>query len=327
MVTIVDAGSWQLSEADENLHQAGAQLLWNESYYFDFATADGSLAGYLRLGLYPNWKRAWYWACLVRSGQPVLLLADDMLPVPEQGVSTVRGAGVAAEHEVRSPLESVVVRLDGQAAVLANPAATAAEPGTRPACRLALELEWVTAGGIYPYHGMPRYEIPCEVSGTVTAGTERFAVSGTGERDHSWGERDWWHLSWLWTAGRLADGTAFHGMQANVGIDAAWPAFIVPPGGAITGRPGFTAATSFAADGHPASARLLVPGLTLTAVPLAFGPVLMTAPDGRTSRLARALCRFSAPDGRHGFGWTEWNQPPGWREHPWAPGPAAGEPA
>ncbi len=49
--------------------------------------------------------------------------------------------------------------------------------------------------------------------------------SGWGERDHSWGERDWWQISWLWSSGRLADGTAFHGMQANIGFAIGWPSF------------------------------------------------------------------------------------------------------
>ncbi len=50
-------------------------------------------------------------------------------------------------------------------------------------------------------------------------------------------------------------------------------------------------------------------GLDLRIEPLAFGPVVLEAPDGRVSRFPRALARFDAADGRSGLGWIEWNQP------------------
>ncbi len=55
----------------------------------------------------------------------------------------------------------------------------------------------------------------------------------------------------------------------------------------------------------------------MTAVPIAFAPVAMTSPDGRLAHFPRAMCEFTADDGRTGYGWTEWNQPPGWRDHGW----------
>jgi hypothetical protein len=50
-------------------------------------------------------------------------------------------------------------------------------------------------------------------------------------------------------------------------------------------------------------------GIEVAIEPLAFGPVLLTADDGRTSRFPRAMARFTAKDGRTGRGWIEWNQP------------------
>jgi hypothetical protein len=149
-------------------------------------------------------------------------------------------------------------------------------------------------------------------------GEAEVAVSGWGERDHSWGERDWWQVSWLWSSGRLADGTAFHGMQANIGFAIGWPSFAAPPGGAVSHLTGFSAQTDFGPGDFPRQSRLRIPGAPMTAIPLAFAPVAMTSPDGRVSHFPRALCRFIADDGRSGYGWTEWNQPPGWREHGWS---------
>lgn len=318
MVTIVDHGTWQLAAADEQLHPPGTQLLWNESYYFDFATPDGSVGGYVRLGLYPNWDRAWYWACVVRPGQPLVLVADNAAGLPAAGGTDLLTDSYCAGQQVTEQLNTAKVSLDAMATVLQDPAAAYGGQDPAAGTNLVLDLEWTTAGGVYPYRDLPRYEIPCEVTGTVSIGGHQLAINAWGERDHSWGERDWWQISWLWTSGRLADGTAFHGMQANIGFAVPWPSFAVPPGGELRHVTGFSAETEFGSDDFPAASRLRLPGAPMAVVPVAFAPVAMTSPAGLVSHFPRAMCRFTAEDGRTGFGWTEWNQPPGWREHGWS---------
>jgi hypothetical protein len=318
MVKIVDHGTWELAAADEGLHEPGPERLWNESYYFDFAAPDGSAGGYVRLGLYPNWERAWYWACVVRPGQPTVLLADNAAPLPAPWTTTLQTAGYVATQAITGPLGSARVNLDATAALVPDPAAAYGDLGAAQPVRLGLDLEWATVGGVYPYKDLPRYEVPCRVSGTVRLDGEELVIDGYGERDHSWGERDWWQISWLWSSGRFGDGTAFHGMQANIGFAIPWPSFSVTPAGDLGHLDGFCAHTDFAPDGLPRRSRLLVPGSPMTAEPLAFAPVAMTSPDGRLSHFPRALCRFTADDGRAGYGWTEWNQPPGWRDHGWS---------
>jgi hypothetical protein len=318
MVKIVDHGTWTLSPDDERLHEPGPQQLWNESYYFDFAADDGSIGGYVRLGLYPNWNRAWYWACVVRPGEPAVLLADNAAPLPAAGRTDLHTDAWAATQDITVPLESARLSLDATAAVLREPAAAYGDLTAAEQVHLELDLEWTTIGGAYPYKDLRRYEIPGSVTGSVGVGPDRLRISGWGERDHSWGERDWWQISWLWTSGRLGDGTAFHGMQANIGFPIGWPSFVVTPAGELTHRSGFSAKTTFSADGFPERSRLRLPGAPMEAAPLAFAPVAMTAPDGRVSHFPRALCRFETDDGRSGYGWTEWNQPPGWQGHGWS---------
>ena len=318
MVQIVSHGTWQLASSDEELHPAGAGLLWNESYYFDFAASDGSIGGYVRLGLYPNWDRAWYWACIVRPGAPTVLVADNAAALPAPGSTRLRTDWGSASQEITEPLRLARISLDATGALLPDPAAAYTDLRSAEQVSLGLNLQWRTVGGAYPYKDLPRYEIPCQVSGTARVGHETISISGWGERDHSWGDRDWWQVSWLWSSGRLDDGTAFHGMQANIGFAIGWPSFAVTPAGELRHLSGFAAQTDFAPDGFPVQSRLLVPGAPMRAVPLAFAPVAMTSPDGRVSNFPRALCQFTADDGRTGYGWTEWNQPPGWADHGWS---------
>jgi hypothetical protein len=302
MTPIVNKGSYPLGAADEAPHPAAADLLWNESYYLDFVTADGRAGGYVRLGLYPNWDRAWYWACLVRDGQPAVTIVDHDVPLPGGDSLAVAGAGFQAGYAVPRPLELARATLESD--------------------RLGLDLQWQTAGGVYGYSLVPRYEIPCTVTGTVRVDGEEIAVSGFGERDHSWGVRDWWSVSWLWSSGRLEDGSYLHAMRPNLGFELPWPSFIVPPGGVLTAAGGLTVATDFTAAGQPERSRLRLPGADLTVTPRDLVSITMTSPGGIDAHFARALCTFRAADGRNGYGWTEWHQPSGWRDHGWQAAPA-----
>jgi hypothetical protein len=294
---------------DERHHSPGAEALWSESWYFDFSTADGTLGGYVRLGLLPNARRAWYWACLVGEGRPLVTVRDHDVPLPPRRSLEVRGEGLWAELVCEAPNDHWSVRLEAFAVALDDPAeAYRGERGDRVA--LGLDLEWEAAGDVFPYPAMTRYEQAGTVHGEVLVGNERIAFEGWGERDHSWGVRDWWTIPWCWTAGRLDDGTAFHAATTLLS-DVDWhPGFIVAPGATETTTiTGFTVATDTGAGDLPTAARMRLHDLDLTVTPRAHAPVLIVAADGRVSRLARALCRFDAADGRSGYGWTEWNQP------------------
>ena len=70
-------------DSDEGRHEPTTDPLWNESWYFDFATTDGAVGGYVRLGLYPNQRSAWYWAYLVGDGRPLVAVRDHEVPLPK----------------------------------------------------------------------------------------------------------------------------------------------------------------------------------------------------------------------------------------------------
>jgi hypothetical protein len=176
-----------------------------------------------------------------------------------------------------------------------------------------LDLEWETDGAAYAYPpGTTRYEVPCRVHGEVLVGDERIAVDAIGERDHSWGERDWWVLGWTWSAGWLDDGTRFHGTTVRLGDDVVpyHPGFVLPPGGPLAGVDHTAATHVLGEHGFPTSATTSYDDLSLEVEPVAFAPVLLEDGAGRVSRFPRALCRFRDPaTGRTGAGWAEWNQP------------------
>ncbi len=295
--------------ADERRHDPDAARLWNESHYLDFVAADGRLAGYARIGRYPNLGVTWWTATVVGPGRrPVFSVSYDLPLVDGTGLQ-VAGAGHDVDGVVEAPLDRL--RLAGTVPAVCH--ADAADvyrdaPGEPTA--LAFDLVWTTDGRPYHYDVTSRYEVPCLVSGTVTVGDETLAVTGQGQRDHSWGERDWWAFGWCWMAGRLEDGTRVH--VADIRIPGSPVAFgYVQHAGRVDPVERLVVTEELGVEGMPTAARVEADpgGLILDVTPRAYGPLVLRADDGRVSRFPRAQVDLVAADGRTGSGWIEWNQP------------------
>lgn len=294
--------------ADERPHAPGPEPLWNESWYFDWAQPDASLGGHVRLGLYPNLGVAWYWACLVGEGRPLVTVIDHEVPVPAAGLE-VRTEGLWAAHNLETPLDHWSLGCEAFAVGVDDPAETYGDlRGDR--VPFGFDLEWETDGGPYPYPGVDRYEVPCRVHGEVLVGQERIDIDGSGQRDHSWGVRDWWTHGWSWTSSALDDGTRTHATQVARGDDEIYSTgYVQAPGGTPEASARVSRGQDLGREGLPDRGWVRLDDLELEIEPLQFSPVLLTGPEGQTSRLPRALCRYRAGDGRTGVGWTEWNQP------------------
>jgi hypothetical protein len=294
--------------AEEGRHAPGAEELWNESWYFDAVSDDGLLGIYTRLGLYPNLGVSWMTTFLCGPERPTVAIVDFAAPLPAGEQLTVERAGLRAEHICEAALERFRVRLGGIGEAHADAAALLRGESGDPV-DVSLDLEWQTLGEPYSYRVATRYEIPCRVSGTVRIGEETLEMRGAGQRDHSWGTRDWWSAEWMWSAGQLHDGTRFHGVEFRIpGAPPIGVGYLQPPEGGVVELDGVTASEQVGADGLITAARIAYGELALEIEPIAFGPLRLQAPDGRLSHFPRAMCRVRAEDGRTGVAWVEWNR-------------------
>ncbi|MGB8651314.1 MAG: hypothetical protein WCD35_11695 [Mycobacteriales bacterium] len=306
------AADWAVDDRDEGSHEPGGERLWNESWYADFVTADGSLGGYLRLGLSPNQGSAWVLVALAGPGRPTVLVDDKGAPLPGEGPVQVTTSAYRFALQTVEPLRSWRVHGEGRGSSFPDPAGILrGEQGAD--CALALDLTWTTDGEPYRYPVGTRYEIPCLVSGTVTLGGEVHHLSGAvGQRDHSWGVRDWEQATWCWSACRLDDGTRAHltridlpGLRLDLG-------YLQRVGG-MTAVGTCQAVHGDAVAGLPSGSHLLLrpsgPGeeLGLDVTPLAHAPTTVPTSSGAPQPFPRAMARFRVPDGREGLGWIEWN--------------------
>jgi len=143
----------------------------------------------------------------------------------------------------------------------------------------------------------------------VRIGEQAIELRGPGQRDHSWGVRDWWSAEWMWSAAHLQDGTRLHGVEFRLpGAPPMGIGYSQPPDGGVQELDAIRASEQPQRDGLIASARIGYGELEVDVDPLAFGPLLLSAPDGRISQFPRAMCRVRATDGREGLAWVEWNR-------------------
>ena len=297
---------------DEFRHEPGDEQLWNESWYFDVVAPDCSWGMYARLGLYPNLAQAWWWAVVVRQGEPLLLVRDHTLDLPKTGSSfEVRGDGLWADVHCHEAMQRWQVNFEGVAVALDDPTeAYRSERGDRVA--VEFEFDWEAVAPWFAYPGVARYEQSCVVTGDVQIkGDESLSLVTpvAGQRDHSWGLRDWWSFPWVWTAGALDDGTRFHASRPEIDGVKYEPGYVVRDGQLVGGLR-FDVDVIEGPDGLPSTTTMNINGLDLVARPQLVGGVAMESPDGRVGLLHRAASTFTTGDGREGVGWMEWNLPP-----------------
>jgi Ecdysteroid kinase-like family len=300
----------QPSHDDESAHAAGDEPLWSESWYADFADAAGGFGGWVRIGLIPNQRTAWLHALLCGPELPTVAVVDFEVPLPADPWALQTGA-VDFTHSVGDPLHTYRIGLHGRGQSFPDPAALLRAEQGAPV-EVAIDLVWSTDGTPYKYRLTTRYEIPCRVSGTVSVDGRRYTVDSVpGQRDHSWGVRDWWGMDWVWSALHLDDGTHMHAVDIRIpGVPAVGIGYVQDRGGAVTDLQTIATRETFDADGLPATATLAVDpgGITATIDVRGHAPVLLVAADGRISQFPRVWATVSTADGRHGVGWLEWNR-------------------
>ncbi|SPM42315.1 phosphotransferase [Mycobacterium numidiamassiliense] len=299
----------QPSEDDEGTHTPTAEPLWSESWYADFVDAAQGLGGWFRIGLIANQQTAWVQALLCGPDLPTVAVAADVPLPPDPWV--VRADGLELGHAASTPLQCYRVDLRGQGQSYSDPSALLRGEAGTPV-ELTMDLVWATDGTPYKYRITTRYEIPCTVSGTVTVDGKTYEFdSVAGQRDHSWGVRDWWSMNWVWSALHLDDGTHVHGVNMRIpGVPNFSVGYVQDPKGALTELDAVNTRESFDINGLPVDATLVFDPADLTTNLEVHGnaPVRLTAEDGRVSEFARAWVGVNTADGRSGVGWIEWNR-------------------
>ena len=135
------------------------------------------------------------------------------------------------------------------------------------------------------------------MEGTVTVDGEELELRGVGQRDHSWGTRDWWAMDWVWSAGHLDDGTRFHAVELRLpDAPRIGVGYVQPPDGDLIELDAVRASEEVGDDGLITAARLeLDPaGLELAVAPIGWGPLRHRVPSRSITTLSIRSRRFAA---------------------------------
>jgi hypothetical protein len=292
---------------DEGPHPPGSEPLWNESWYFDVADPVQGAGAYVRLGLTPGQGSAWYTALICGPDRPTVAVVNFTAPLPGEDL-VVRTEAFTATQACEEPLNRYRVALRGRGESHADPAGLLRGEAGEPV-DVELELVWSTAAPPYAYRLTTRYEIACTVSGTLRVGDEVIELrDAAGQRDHSWGVRDWWSMDWIWSAGHLEDGTHLHGLDLRLpGQRPIGAGYVIAPDAAPDELALARAQETMAPDGLGGATVQQLGDLEVRFEPLGHGPLRLQADDGRVAMFPRAWGTLRAADGRKGVGWMEWN--------------------
>ncbi|KAJ1337167.1 Ecdysteroid kinase-like family [Microdochium nivale] len=299
---------------DEQQHVPGPEKDWNESWYFDFVDREQGVAGWVRLGLLPNREGNWYQATLTRKGEPTIIVSDFQAPPPGDRLH-IKTAGIDATHEVLEPLKQFRLTLQGTGH---RHTQNAFYDESEPAAALGLDLEFGTDGVPYHYRITTRYEIPCLVTGTITLGDgSNISLSQVpGQRDHSFGVRDWWSMDWVWASFHMDNGTRYHATELRLPE--------VPRiGMGYAQRDGRACEIEHLACDEIKDKSGLVVSMTMRikllgseeeilakVVPVSHTAIRLPSSDTRVALFDRAWAEVELDNGEKGVGWFEWNHNP-----------------
>ena len=296
--------------------------LWRESYYFDFYDEDADLAYFSSIGNRVNKGNMGSVAALVWEGT-TYVRKDYSHPTVNEAIQV---DGLL--YEAVTPNEEWRVRHLGQINEF-EPGSNALElPADeypfrdKPLHTLDMDLHYEgihdpvyydpegEAREIFSsmYHGHSDQAL--RVTGSVRIGDETVEIDCYGERDHSWGIRDWRDPdTWQWTTAVFDDDTAVNFWEVRKPEGTAVEGYLH-----LDGRSELVAdievTTQYREDGYTQDTfdvtvtdhegrSLDVSAETLTVVPVNFSY------DDEVTTVRRTPTRYEA-NGKTGHGWTEY---------------------
>lgn len=301
---------------------ASEDPLWRESYYFDFYDPDSGLAYFSSIGYRINKGH---------MGSSVAFVWDDETYVTKDYAYPTENEAVQADgllYEAVTPNEEWRVRHLG--------AINRFEPGSDAMERSPTEFPFaehplytldmdLTCVGIHdPVYYEPAGESSdvfsslytghadqgLTVTGSVTLGDRTVEVDGVGERDHSWGIRDWRAPErWQWTSAVFDEDTALNFWQVETSDESAVEGYLHLDGESANVED-VAVETAFSEDGvtpdtfdltvTDARGRELDVGADAgTVVPINFEY------EDEVTTIRRTPTEYSA-EGTDGYGWTEY---------------------
>jgi hypothetical protein len=208
------AGHWPRSlpdvrwtAVDEGRHQPTADPSWCERWWFDAWTSDAGTGCYAEIVILPPRQQAWYWAAVVRAGEPLLSVVDLDQPLPLERLR-LRAGQLWADHLCEVPWQQWTV-VNETYAVALDDADEALGRGLGTPTPVAFDLEWYATADPTPLPRAEGYRQDGEVHGVIELRGGNLHFEGPGRRGHRWGPLDW----------TTVEGERAEGVRAPIRLD------------------------------------------------------------------------------------------------------------
>lgn len=309
----ISSRSPDVADEGEHVPPVDSGSLWSESWYFDTTTANGDLGIYARVGRLPNQDRCNFVGGIFRRNEaPIMFVDMDVaLPASDPLVQQFSTDRFSVESRCLDPLSKFAFKLKGTGSSFADPSSPLRGEQGKDLKGVEIDLVWQTSGPAYKNGAQTRYEIPCQVNGTIKVGDKRFSLQAApGERNHSWGVRNWWVADWVWSGLHFEDGTHVSTIALGKGSESTGGGGFIQKDGKLTEVTHVVNEFDFRDNGLPDTLRLRIePGnLTIECETIVGAGLRLMDPEGREAHLPRVMCSARKNDGVKGVGWLDFNR-------------------
>lgn len=199
-----------IKSKDEELHPIGKGEHWQESWYFNWADTRHDVFGLTRIGFRFRQHSIDGVVLTIRKGKPEYIYPAVGKPYKDESTEYTATKGIRAGrlvYIVREPLRSWQLILEG---------------------RNRMDLNWSAFTPAFDYHesdgeltpNVAKYHF--EQSGKITGWTcfkgGELEICGFGQRDKSWGVRDWDNIEgWNWISAQFGEDLSFNVWEGFLG--------------------------------------------------------------------------------------------------------------
>jgi len=199
------------------LHEPNEKTEWNESFYFNFYDKANDVCAFMRIGLKPN-KDEKSMFCFIMLPDGSYAGSRSSMPIGDNELSV---NGLSYEKIVSG--KTWGLRFSGPMKIFES---TGPEHGN-----VEFDLRFTGLDDIFNYRecvsgfnetisqsvASEHLEQYGKVEGHMELNGKRFDINGLGERDHSWGVRDWnAPKMWIWLTAEFSEGIALNVTKLSV---------------------------------------------------------------------------------------------------------------
>jgi len=240
------------------VHEFGSHPDWNESFYFNFYDREKDICGFMRIGLKPNRdEKSMFFFLMMPDGSLIAARDTERFNNSEFSVKGLRYQKLEPEKRWRIEYSGDMARTDGAASGKA---------------KVSMDLEFEARHKIFNYRDCVTAE-KVEMSkiaasehteqygrlrGRLIIDGDEVVLDALGERDHSWGVRDWIAPTmWIWLTAQFSDGIAMNLTKLMIEGGVVDAGFVFKDGGNVP-IVGADIETDYAPDGGPLALRIVL---------------------------------------------------------------------